>query len=92
MVDSTGYYLLCIRLEISFTSPSPLNKIYALTLAKKKDEKKNSSQKNYKEKNFIVSLFISVQIPSNFVCTYDIYIKNTKLYIHNRILYFSCDV
>ena len=29
----------------------------------------------YKEKTFIVSLFISVQIPSNFVCTYDIYIK-----------------
>lgn len=41
--------------------------------------------KTCKEKGtFIVSLFISVQIPSNFVCTYDIYIKNTKLYIHNR--------
>lgn len=53
---------------------------------------KQHSQKKCKEFFFIVSLFISVQIPSNFVCTYDIYIKNTKLYLHNRILYFSCDV
>lgn len=45
--------------------------------------------KPHKEKGtFIVSLFISVQIPSNFVCTYDIYIKNTKLYIHNRFFLF----
>lgn len=45
--------------------------------------------KRCKEKRtFIVSLFISVQIPSNFVCTYDIYIKNTKLYIHNRFFLF----
>lgn len=36
------------------------------------------------KKTFIVSLFISVQIPSNFVCTRDIYIKNTKLYIYNE--------
>ena len=55
------------------------------------DNKQESSGSLSIRKKFIVSLFISVQIPSNFVCTCDIYIKNTKLYIHNRILYFYCD-
>lgn len=40
------------------------------------------------KRTFIVSRFISVQIPSNVLCTYDIYIKNTKLYIHNRFFLF----
>lgn len=45
--------------------------------------------KTCKEKRtFIVLRFISVQIPSNVLCTYDIYIKNTKLYIHNRLFLF----
>lgn len=40
-----------------------------------KNKIKQKNQKKYKETTFIVSLFISVQIPSNFVCTHDIYIK-----------------